>query len=115
MHVKPADGKSASRGGWLNLLKKYFGTICGIDMASSAKAEELQVKRGQFYIDLGKTILATTGKAPPAKLPRSGRWLRRLPPPGPQDARTGHIQTGKKQGERAGTAEAPPPDFPCTT
>jgi len=30
--------------------EKYFGTICGIDMASSPR-RRLQVKRGQFYID----------------------------------------------------------------
>src|SRR5262249_20275600 len=39
--------------GWHNQLKEYFGTICGIEMAGAQEAEEHQIKRGEFYLDLG--------------------------------------------------------------
>ena len=99
--------------GWLNLLKKYFGTICGIEMAAAAEAEELQVKRGQFHLDLGKRILATTGKAPTGETFHGAidgyiAYLHRV-------HRTPEkvvSQTGKKQGERAVRLKRHHPDFP---
>ena len=48
--------------GWLDLLKQYFGTICGIEMASASKAEEHQTKRGKFFFDPGETDFGDNGQ-----------------------------------------------------
>jgi len=115
VHVQPhveQDGLVAVAG-WLNLLKKYFGTICGIEMAEASKAEELQTKRGQFYLDLGKRILATTGNAPTGETIHGAidayvEYLHQVHRT-PEQAIS---QTGKKQGERAIRLKHHHPDFP---
>ncbi len=99
--------------GWLNLLKKYFGTICGIEMAAQAEVEELQAKRGQFYLNLGQQILATTGKAPTGEtfhyaIDAYISYLHRVHKT-PENVVS---QTGKKQGERAARLKRHHPDFP---
>lgn len=111
VHVE-SDGLVAVAG-WMHLLKEYFGTICGIEMASAAEAEEVQARRGQFYLDMGKQILASTGKVP------TGETLH-----GAIDAYVAYLhhvhktpeqvvsQTGKKQGERALRLKRHHPDIP---
>ena len=99
--------------GWLNLLEKYFGLICGIDMAAAEAVEELQTSRGEFYHDLGKKILATTGKAPTGETFHGAidsyiSYLHRVH----QTAEKVVSQTGKKQGERAARLKRHHPDFP---
>jgi len=99
--------------GWLDLLKKYFGTLFGIEMESAAEAEELQAWRGQFYLDLGRQILATTGKAPTGETFHGAvdayvSYLHRVH----RTAENAVSQTGKKQGERAARLKRHHPDFP---
>ena len=114
-HVRPHAEREGlvAVAGWLNLLKKYFGTICGIEMASAAEAEELQARRGQFHLDLGKQILATTGQAPTGETFHGAvdgyvAYLHRVHRT-PEQAVS---QTGKKQGERAVRLKRHHPDFP---
>lgn len=99
---------------WFQMLKEYFGTICGIEMAEAKNAEELLARRGQYYLDKGKYILEATGKAAP-----TGETFHQA-----VDAYIAYLhhvhrtpenlvsQTGKKQGERATRMKRHHADFP---
>ena len=98
---------------WLNVLKEYFGTICGFQITEEAVVEDFQAKRGQFYLNLGKDILATTGKPPTGETFHGAvdayvAYLHRVHRT-PEQAIS---QTGKKQGERAVRLKGHHPDFP---
>jgi len=100
--------------GWHNLLKEYFGAICGIEMVGANQAEELLTRRGQFHFDMGKPILEATGKAAPTgetlhqAIDAYIDYLHRVH----QTAEKIVSQTGKKQGERAVRMKRHHPDFP---
>ena len=98
---------------WLNVLKHYFGTICGFEMAEAAEVENFQRERGQFLVDLGKDILGMTGKAPTGETFHGAvdayiSYLHRVHRT-PENVVS---QTGKKQGERAARLKRYHPDFP---
>lgn len=89
--------------GWFNMLKEYFGTICGIEMAGVKQSQELLARRGQFNIDRGKRMLEAAGKPAPTgetfhqAIDAYIRYLHQVH----QTPEKVVSQTGKKQGERA--------------